>query len=351
MNDRLPHGTFELGQHGTYHAPIQPEGLPLSEMTGYDPLEMFVYMKVGQDTMLGDYTARYVEGPASGPALDWTSAALPLISFAPPYDEYDRAAAQGTALLGYKDFTSDIFVEGLPRTGMPSYVDEFDPFGMLHTPATFMPGGKLGEWPAVGYDDYATYIEDNLTAGEPNVLLLEEVNFSERVGTTVDNTIDPDRWGNFQTMLQVVKDFPGAVHMTLAEYAMARSYDNAPNDYNPDQKYWTELTAQEFALKATPPVDGKGVPKGAFIATLTDAFTGEPLADMEVEFLLDLDGDGEITAEEVVATATTDADGVAWAELPKAAGKYPVYKARFAGTYLYGASTEEAAMTAPPRVK
>ncbi len=57
LTDRLAYPTFELGQHGTYHTAMeQPPSEDFdSEMTGYDALEMFVYMRVGQDTMTGVY--------------------------------------------------------------------------------------------------------------------------------------------------------------------------------------------------------------------------------------------------------------------------------------------------------
>lgn len=351
LTARLPYPLFELGQHGTYHAAIQPPGEPSSEMNGYDPLEMFVYMRVGQDTMLGNYDAAtdYLSATAGDPAIDWTAAAQPLLSFAPPYDEFDRAAARGTAQLGYAAFTSDIWVEASDRTDMADHTDTFDPFGMLHAAANFMPYATVPAWSSA--PDYETYILENIRPGEANVILLEEVLFSGVDGTgTVNNTFDPARWDAFQTLLGLVKDYPGATHLTLGEYAMARSYDNLPDIYNPAQTDSDHdgvgdgvpcvLVAMDEAVKNPPP--GQNNPRGAFIAELTEEHTGAPLAGMTLEFLVDLDRDGVVESDEVVAVGVTGADGVAWAELPKGAARYSTYEVRFAATPPYAAAATTA---------
>ena len=244
LSDRLARSGFELGQHGTYHASIEPPGQPDSEMNGYNPLEMYVYMRVGQDTMLGNYArpdgSDYIDEKGSTTKIAWTSTWAPLFTFAPPYDEFDRSGAWATALLGYGAFTSDIWVEGEPRTLMPDNSDTFDEFGGFHAAAMFMPYGAVDEIPwwyfPPDYASYEEYILDSLKPGEANCILIEEVNFSGKdAGGAVNNTVDPARWANFQTMLDIVKDFPGGVPMTVGEYAMARAYDNAPDYYNPDQ--------------------------------------------------------------------------------------------------------------------
>ncbi len=137
-------------------------------------------------------------------------------------------------------FSSDIWVEGLERTKMPDVSDEFDEFGALHPAANFMPWGNLEEIPAwVGEPDHASYreyIESHIIPGQANCILIEEVNFSGKDASgAVNNTVDPVDWANFQTMLDVVKEFEGGVPMTLGEYAMARAYDNAPDIPNADQ--------------------------------------------------------------------------------------------------------------------
>jgi hypothetical protein len=246
INDRLQYPTFELGQHGTYHGLLQEPGADSSEMSGFDPLEMFVYMRVGQDTMLGVYDrpggSDYLSAVGGNPAIDWSGAANPLVSFAPPYDEYDVAGAEATARLGYIALSSDIWAESeLDDTLMGAdYSDQFDMFGALHAAANFMPWGKLDDIPWWAFEPehatYADYIASHIVPGQANVILIEEVNFSGRSDpATVNNTVDPEKWANFQTMLEVVKDFEGGVPMTLGEYAMARAYDNAPRVYNPDQ--------------------------------------------------------------------------------------------------------------------
>lgn len=313
LNDRLKYPGFELGQHGTYHAAIQPAGQPDSEMNGYDPLEMYAYLKVGQDTLLGNYDLApdYLSGKASDPKVSWAGAANPLVSFAPPYDEFDRASVQAVAQLGYIDFSSDIWVEGLARTNMPAYTDQFDPYGVLHAPAHFMPEG---ETPSGSYADYADYIRRHITANKANVFLIEEVNFSGRDSAdAVNDTIDPAKWANFQTFLQVVKDYPGCVPMTLGEYAMARSYDNAPGIANADQADTnhdgigdvaeTSLVAEDATATAGSPVTLR-----ARLANQGAGLAGQPVA-----FVIDANGDGTYdTDAEPTATATTGSDG--WAE-------------------------------------
>lgn len=347
LSDRLQDPLFELGQHGTYHAAIQPAGQPSSEMNGYDPLEMFAYMRVGQQTMLGQYdsTPDYLSATTGSPAIDWTGAASRLISFAPPYDEYDVNSVQAVAQLGYLGFSADIWIAGEPRTLMPALSDTFDQFGMLHADATFMPYADPH-----GAPDYDTYIRNNITAGKPNILLIEEVNFSGADAQgAVDNTVDPAKWAAFQQLLDIVKSYPGATFLTQGEYAMARAYDNAPGIYNPDQADTDhdgvgDVAQTSLAASGAAAVDGATTLKARLVTT----FGGSPLAGKTVAFTIDANGDGTYdAATEPHGTAVTDATG--WATLPLTfdlpAGDL-AFKASFEAADGYVTSSDTAALTA-----
>lgn len=311
LTDRIKDPLFEVGQHGTYHAPIQPAGQPQSEMNGYDPLEMYAYMRVGQQTMLGQYDMApdYLSAVDGNPAVDWSGAANPLISFAPPYDEYDVNSVQAVSQLGYLGFSADIWIAGEPRTLMPALSDRFDQFGMLHPDATFMPYADPR-----GAPNYETYLANNITAGQPNILLIEEVNFSG-FDTAVNNTVDPEKWAAFQQLLQFVKDYPGATFLTQGEYAMARAYDNAPGIANADQADADHDGVGDVAQTALEASDATAVAGATTLkARLGDGGTTF-LAGKTIAFTVDANGDGTFdTATEPHGSAVTAADG--WAELP-----------------------------------
>ena len=100
---------FELVLHGTYHVDNVPasdwKDMPdrsfyACETCGLTVPESFELLKVGRDTLAGDYSNRWIAeagATAGSPKIDWTTSAHPLWSFSPPYNTSDPAAREAMA--------------------------------------------------------------------------------------------------------------------------------------------------------------------------------------------------------------------------------------------------------------
>lgn len=260
INDRNDYIELEISQHGTYHTNNTPVGdwqndparKNLScDTCGLSAAENFEYLKVGYDTLAGNYINKWIlESGATeaSPRVDWTNSANPLISYAPPYDASDTLSRAETAQLGYKSFSASIYEEEFSLLGWAispegSHHEMFDQFGMFHASADQqvnppeMPGGV--------YDEAAffAHLQSITQVGGLNTWLIEETEWSGRLINTdprgesnrENNTVYLPRWGAWMTLLNFVKNYPDSVVMTLGEVALAKSYDNAPTVPNPDQ--------------------------------------------------------------------------------------------------------------------
>ncbi len=336
LNDRIVNPHLEIGQHGTYHSNLVPQGdwsdqadrnFFLCEMCGFTFPEMFQYMRIGQRTLLGDYAIdqwilQSGAVPGTSPAIDFSIAANPLISFAPPFNASDPAGRQGVARLGFTNFSASVFEENSPIfTPEGSHHEMFDQFGMFHPSADLEVAPEAP--PGMSYEDYLVSITE---FGGLNTFLIEEVSWSTRYCNDLprlepcpaapggvnreNNMVDLPRWENWLTLLEFVK--ANGEPMTQGDYSLAVSFDNAPTVANPDQADANNngigdvidgatLTAEDVVIECT----GEAA-EGALVASLNSA-DGSGIADQEILFQIDLDDDG--TPE--TFTAITDPDGQA----------------------------------------
>lgn len=355
VNDRNDDANFELGQHAAYHENNTARGdwaddtdgraaFPC-ETCGLTEAENFELIKVGYDTLVGNYTNKWIQesgGDASDPKIDWNNAANPLISYSPPFNTSDTLSRKAAAMLGYKSFSASINEE-LGYAGYPtnffspegSHHEEFDQFGMFHASADLEvepPETANGTYNPVEYADYLASITED---GGLNTWLFEEVEWSGRpcnddprvqganrepapatcpeaggaTNNRENNTVYAPRWDGWMQLLDYVKDYEGGVVMTQGEIALALAFDNAPTVANPGQ-------ADADADGIGDVIDGANLAmsnanlsrntQGSLSATLTNG-AGDPIADQDVTMTFDEDGDG--TPESF--DATTDGDGVA----------------------------------------
>lgn len=338
INDRNDNPRFELGQHATYHFDNTPLGdwadLPdrnffSCEMCGLTEAENFELLKVGYDTLLGNYANKWIVesgATASSPRIDWSTSAYPLISFAPPFNASDTTSRKATAQLGFKAFSASVFEEsgffGPIFSPEGSHHEAFDQFGMFHASADVEldPPDTAGDT----YDAaaYAQYLQSQTNPGGLTTWLIEEVEWSGRPCPNEDrlcptccnggpnrenNTVYLPRWNAWMQMLDFVKSYPGGVAMTMGEVALAQSYDNAPTVANPGQEDsdhdgigdavdGAALVAADASLVRNE--------AGKLEATLRNG-AGNPIAGQRVEFAFDVGGDG--SPETYVGT--TDAAG------------------------------------------
>jgi hypothetical protein len=331
INDRNDSARLEIGQHGTYHVNNVLNGdwagqtdrdFFSCELCGLGVDENYEFMKIGQDTLLGNYSNKWVAesgATAGSPKIDWSSSAHPLLSFAPPFNASDTAGRDAVAQLGYKAYSASVFEEeGFYSpifTPEGTHHEQFDQFGMYHASADVEL--EPPETPGDTYDtgDYEAYLQSQTDDGGLTTWLIEEVEWSgrpdnnaERVeGNRENDTVYGPRWDAWIQLLDYVKNYPGGVAMTMGEVALAKGYDNAPTADNPDQADadhdgigdvvdGATLNAQDASLARNQ--------SGRLVATLVNG-AGAPIADQDVEFSFDADGNG--SAEHV--SATTDSDG------------------------------------------
>jgi hypothetical protein len=344
INDRNDNPLFDLGQHGTYHASnttlgdwkdLADRNFFSCELCGFDATESFELLKVGYDTLKGNYDNGHLRASgatASSPKIDWGSSANPLISYAPPFNASDEESRRGLASLGYKAFSASVHEEGGGGIGHffspeGAFHEKFDPFGMYHASADL----ELEPPETVNgaYDpaEYEAYLQANTDDGGLTTWLIEEVEWSGRPCNELDrlddlcngasnrenNTVYRPRWDGWMQVLDFVRDYPGGVAMTMGEVALAKGYDNAPTAANPGQADGDHDGVGDVIDGAVLEVGSGSLVRnqaGTISATLRNG-AGDPIADQDVELRFDADGDG--TAESY--DATTDDDGVASASV------------------------------------
>ena len=339
INDRNDNPLFELGQHGTYHqtntmngdwATLSDRNFFSCEPCGLTLAESFELLRIGHDTLLGNYGNKWVAESGATPAspkIDWVNSANQLLSYAPPFNADDPTGRQATAMLGFKAHSSSIFEEGVAGgigqffTPEGSHHEQFDQFGMFHASADLElePPDTTGD--SYNPATYEAYLQANTTEGGLNTWLIEEVEWSgrpcnndDRLGTCnggsnrENNTVYAPRWNAWLQLLDYVKNYPGGVAMTMGEVALAKGFDNAPTVPNADQADsdhdgigdvidGASVSAGDAALSRNQ--------SGNLSATLTNG--GTPIAGQTITFTFDADGDS--TAE--TFTGTTNGSGTA----------------------------------------
>jgi len=340
MNDRNANPRLEIGQHGTYHADNTPLGdwadMPdrnfyACETCGLTFNEAFELLKVGKDSLLGNYTNKWVAESSATPSslkLDWSDAAQPLISYAAPFNTSDPTAREALAELGYRSFSASIHEEspsteyGSKFTPVGNNHEKFDEYGMFHVSADLQldPPDTTGDtYDVQAYEDF---LHSKTDVGGITTWLIEEVEWSgrpcnnePRLGTCnggsnrENNTVYRPRWDAWLQLLDFVKSYPNGVVMTLGEVALAKGYDNAPTVSNAGQADADHDgigdVIDDAALNAADATLTRNR-TGTLRATLRNG-AGNPIADQEVTFTFDADGDGN----DEQYTGDTDASGLA----------------------------------------
>jgi hypothetical protein len=148
MNDRLSDPDLEIALHGTYHANNTPNGdwaddpnrnFYSCETCGLTLEENYQLLRIGQRTLLGEYDLWIQQSgadPESSPRIDWSGAANPLISYAPPFNTSDTVSRDAVARLGILGFSASIGEErNLIFSPEGSHHEQLDQFGMFHASA------------------------------------------------------------------------------------------------------------------------------------------------------------------------------------------------------------------------
>lgn len=338
VNDRNDYIELEMGQHGTYHANNTVNGdweddptrnFFSCETCGLTEAESFELLKVGYDTLVGNYDNKWVAESGAletSPKIDWTTSVNPLISYAPPFNASDTLSREALAKFGYKSFSASKYEEIYDQLGWAfspegSHMEQFDQFGIYHASADLQvnpPETPNDQFNETAYINYLTSITE---VGGLNTWLIEEVEWSGRPNNTEprdegnreNNTVYIPRWEAWMTLLEFVRDYPDGVVLTLGEVALAKAYDNAPTVPNPDQADSDQdgigdVIEGVTLIASDPELTRNSV--GVLSATLQNEAL-LPLADQLVTFEFDVDGDG--LAEEF--TDVTDAAGSAEVEV------------------------------------
>ena len=334
MNARLPNSNLEIGQHGTYHRNNTLNGDWTDDPTlnyfscetcGFTLEEMYQYLRVGNRTLLGDYGDMWImdagAAPDNSPKIDWSNAANPLISYAPPYNASDTVSRDAVSRLYFAGFTASTYEENSTKfTPEGSHHKMFDDFGMFHASADeqVLPENN-------SYASYVEYLQAITLEGELNTWLIEEVEWATRYCNDIDrleycdaapgdinrenNMVDPDRWGNWLSLLDYVNE--AGQPMTLGGYSLAMAFDNAPTVSNPDQADSDHdgigdvidgavLSAVEVDFVWVPDIAG-----GQLEASLMVNDAG--ISGQTIVFYIDVDGDGTVEVYEAI----TNENGIA----------------------------------------
>ena len=364
VNDRNANALFDLAQHMTYHVDNTPvsdwknltdRNFYSCEMCGLSEAEVFELGRVGYDTLLGNYANKWVAesgATPTSPKIDWSDAAYPLISFAPPYNTSDTVAREAVAQLGFKAFSASWYEEagsyGPIFTPEGSHHEQFDQFGMFHVSADVQlnpPATSNGTYNTTTFENYLKASTDD---GGLTTWLIEEVDWSgrpcndaDRLGTCnggsnrENNTVYSARWSAWMQLLDFVNDYPGGVAMTMAEVALAKGYDNAPTVANPDQADADHDGIGDVIDGATLTLPAAIVSRnvaGTLFATLLNG-SGDPIANQAVTFKFDANGD----AADETYQGTTNAAGLATVS---------VTATRPVGSATYGATWDGLHITA-----
>lgn len=360
INARLDNPNLEIGQHGTYHNNNTPLGdwatMPdrnfySCETCGFTVEEMFQYLRVGQRTLAGDYLDWWLQDGGADPdtsdKIDWTNAANPLISYAPPFNAYDTDSREATARLGFAAFSASVYEENSPIFSPDgNWHEQFDQFGMFHASADRQVDPELK-----GHANYTQYLNSITQFGSLNTWLIEEVEWSTRYCNSLprleycsvtggdnreNNMVDPDRWAMWMTLLDFVKAH--GQPMTMGDYALAMAFDNAPTVYNPDQAdsdhngIGDVIDGATLAVEDAVLVLNGGVSEGTLRATLKNGL-GFGIAAQTVIFAFDSDGDG---IDEEYSTQT-NTEGIA---------EYAIETSLWGGVYAYSADWDGILITA-----
>lgn len=257
INDRNTDPDLEIGQHGTYHA----NNVPLSDWAdlpdrnflscdecGFALPTVFQYLRIGKRTLLGEYgkdpwIQQSGADPDTSPRIDWSDAANPLISYAPPFNASDPTSREAESRLGYRSFSASVAEEesaslGPIFTPEGSHMEEFDQYGMFHASADL----EVDPEPEEPGQTYRQFLESITQEGGLNTWLIEEVSWSTRYCNDQErltacpqapggvnrenNMVDEERWENWLTLLRYAKA-TGTV-MTQGNYALAVATDNCP---------------------------------------------------------------------------------------------------------------------------
>jgi len=310
VNDRNDNATLDIGQHGTYHANNTPvsdwAGDPAREsiaceMCGLTEAENFEFLKVGYDTMAGNYANKWVAesgATVSSPKIDWSTSANPLISFAPPYNTSDPLGRKAIARLGYPAFSASIYEENWSVTNPEgSHHEAFDQFGIFHVSAD----AQVNPPDIVGgsYDPgaFENYLLSHTEDGGLNTWLIEEVEWSGRncnelprlvdcngVSNREDNTVYLPRWNAWIQLLDFVKNYPGGVTMTMGDVALAKATDNCPGVANADQ---ADMDHDGLGNACDPDIDGDGAVNGSDCAPNDAGLVAVPSEVGGVQFASD----------------------------------------------------------------
>jgi len=226
------------------------------EMCGLTAAENFELLKVGFDTLLGNYSNKWVAqsgATPTSPKIDWSTSAWPLLTFSAAVQRLGHHGTPGhrpvrvQGLLGEQvRRRAGLARRGLQPRGQPPRAVR----PVRHVP-------HVGRHPAQSACDverhlqsraYAQYLADNTQPGGLNTWLIEEVDWSGRPCNDIDrlgtcnggsnrenNTVYQPRWDAWMQLLDYVKNYPGGVALTMAEVALAKGSDNAPTVANPDQ--------------------------------------------------------------------------------------------------------------------
>jgi hypothetical protein len=352
INDRNDQIELEIAQHGSYHTNNTPNGdwaddpalnIYSCETCGLSEAENFEFLKVGYDTLVGNYSNKWVAesgATISSPFIDWSTSINPLISYAPPYNASDTLSRDATAQLGYKSFSASKYEElseylGWAFSPEGSHMEDFDPFGMFHASADLQVNPPLTPGDVYDATAYTDYLNSITEIGGLNTWLIEEVEWSGRPNNTEpreegnreNNTVYLPRWAAWMTLLDFVKSYPDGVALTLGEVALAKAFDNAPTVSNPGQADENNNGIGDVIEGVTltaAPAELTRNQTGTLAITLENGYL-MPLADQTVTFSFDQDGDG--TAE--TFTDITNAAGLA---------EVSVITTRPAGAYTFNAS-------------
>lgn len=365
LSELARHPRFETVQHGTYHACMYTPATAGAEFDcGMDAARAFNLMRVGKDAL--------------ETAVDRSGAAQPLAGFIPPEDQYDDAALDAMAALGYRYVASSYSAE--KASLWLAYVDAR---GLVHVPwSQTACGNGFSPWidcrttsleahagvdcsdeavckptqDGKSYEPWSQFAENTLAArcrhdlearygGGLCSILFELSSYDDGTGT---GGLDPMAFEGYKRVLddlQALAAEKDAVFMTLGEYAAARRIEDfvkpevailapAARVYGHSEVVTVDFSATDalsgvYALAATldgrPVSDGEALdllalPLGMHVLHVVAEDTARNVAEGQVSFevrstLPDL----EATVARLRAEGRIGSDGVATSLLAKLA--------------------------------
>jgi hypothetical protein len=249
INMRNANPNLEIAQHGTYHADNTLLGdwadqadrnFYSCETCGFSVDAMYQYLRVGKRTLLGEYDVDpWILAEPDAPYIDWTTAANPLISYAPPFNTSDTDSRDASSRLGAVGFSASVYEENSSIfTPEGSHQEDFDQFGMFHASANL----------EVDPED-VDILDSILMPGTLNTWLIEEVSWSTRYCNDLprlepcadapgnvnreNNMVDDVRWEKWLALLEYANSH--GVVMTMGDYSLAMAMDNCIGIPNKDQ--------------------------------------------------------------------------------------------------------------------